>query len=282
MIWNTDANKRHILDIHTSIVRSISFSPDGSRIASGSDDRTVQIWDLRLRETINKFMKWDHVALSHDGGWVVTASCHHIQVWRVTETMIGATNKLGFKTDVTSLALPHGSDGSHIVIGCKDRSIQVWNHLTNTIECQMSGHSKKVLSVAFSYDGCRVVSGSWDRTVRIWDCHTGDEVSMYQHSDWVSHVAFSHNSGRVAFGSNKHGVWIWNTSTGQIHSDPRPENISESVCWLYSIAFSHNNSHVIFGQGVWVLVFLLTVTLYISIDWRRKRIKPFYLLKIVA
>ena len=46
-------------------------------------------------------------------------------------------------------------------------------------ECQVSGHSRKVLSVAFSPDGQRVVSGSIDKTVKIWDTETGAEVSIF-------------------------------------------------------------------------------------------------------
>ena len=79
--------------------------------------------------------------------------------------------------------------------------IQVWNHLTNTTECQMSGHSDWVWSVVFSYDERHVVSGSLDKTVRIWDCPTVNEVSIYQHSNKVTCVTFSRDGGRVAIGS---------------------------------------------------------------------------------
>ena len=150
--------------------------------------------------------------------------------------------------DVRSLALSH--DGSRVVIGYEDGRIQVWNHLTNTIECQMSGHSGVVMCVAFSYDGSRVVSGSNDDTVRIWDCRTGNEVALYRYSSWVMLVAFSHNGGRVAFGSH-HTVGIWNPSTGEIHSEPT--NI-ERLDYVDSVAFSHDDNHVISGWGdrVWI------------------------------
>ena len=98
-------------------------------------------------------------------------------------------NELITQDDMWCLGLSH--DGSCVVIGYEDGCIWVWNHLTNTTECQMSGHSAQVGSVAFSYDGTHVVSGSRGKTVRIWDCHTGNEVSMYPHLDWVTCVAFS-------------------------------------------------------------------------------------------
>ena len=172
-------------------------------------------------------------------------------------------NELRIKTIVTSLALSH--DSSCVVIGCGDGSIQIWNHLTNTInqnsghnrvwsviwnhltntkKNQISGHSVRVCSVAFSYNGSHVASGSDDKTVQKWDCHTGNEVAMYQHSDRVRCVAFSHDGGHVAF-ATYYGTWIWSPSTGEIHSEP--ENKSERARRVHSIAFSHDGVHVISG-----------------------------------
>ena len=254
VIWNRETNKTHTLGRHSSssAVQSVAFSPDGSRIASGSTDHTVRIWDPRLRGMIDEDVFSEglgSVTMSHDGGWIVTASLHHIEVWRVTETVTKA-NELSIE-DRECLALSR--DGSRVVIGCKAGSIQVWNHLTNKKECQMSGHSDWVECVAFSYDGHRVVSGSYDKTVRIWDCHTGNEVALYQHSNEVTCVAFSRNGGHVVFGSQDGTVQRWNPSTGQADMEPRE---TDRQGWIFSAqaAFSHDDSHVIYEafDGVWI------------------------------
>ena len=247
MVWNRDTDKTHILGKHSGGVTSVAFSPDGSRIASGSYDGTVRIWDPRFKGTIDEEASLKglrRVALSHDGGWIVTTSLCHIQVWRVTETLTKA-NELITEAQMWCLALSR--DGCRAVVGCADVGIFVWNHSTNTMECRMSGHSNGVQSVAFSYNGCHVVSaGSADKTVRIWACHTWNEVALYQHSDLVMCVAFSRDGNHVAFGSLDGRVRIWNLPTDEI--DMMPVSQPERQASMYSLAFSHDDSHVISGS----------------------------------
>ena len=257
IIWNRDTNQTHILGRHGIGVTSVVFSLDGSRIASGSWDGTVRIWDARLRGTIDEeasLEELNNVTLSCDGGWIVTSSDSHIQVWRVTET-VTKVNELNIEGKEECLALSR--DGSRVVIGCEDGSIQVWNHLTNKKECQMSGHFGRVWSVAFSYDGHHVVSGSYDKTVRIWDCHTGNEVCMYQHSYRVIGVTFSRDGGRVAFGSDYGTILIWNPSTGRI--DIGPARASTESMGRTELAFSWDDSHVI-SRSHWNKVWIWNLT----------------------
>ena len=274
MIWNTETHKTHILGKHTGDVDSIAFSADGSHIASGSSDqlnddhgKTVQIWDPRFKGTFAEevHIGWSSVALSHDSQWIVAVSFGHIlQAWRLTETMT-KTNKLIIKNHVQSLALSH--DSSRVVIGCRDGSIHIWNHLTNTMEChwQVSGDYNWVRCVAFSYDGNHIVSASGpkDNALRIWDCHTGNEVVMYRLSlcsEPVLSITFSHDGGLVALRS-RDGTWIWNPSMGEMQRGPdnlagREDSYdSDSEDWAHNpVAFSHDGNHVISGRGdeVWI------------------------------
>ena len=41
-------------DAHSQLIRSVAFSPDGTKIVSGSDDKTIKVWDFGAPEPSNR------------------------------------------------------------------------------------------------------------------------------------------------------------------------------------------------------------------------------------
>jgi WD40 repeat protein len=128
--WQTE---NMILEGHTDGVESVAFSPDGSRIVSGSNDHTVRVWDAVLGATLH--------------------------------TLEGHTDR------VTSVTF--SLDGSRIVSGSNDHTVRVWDAVSGAILHTLEGHIDCVTSVDFSLDGLCIVSESDDHTARIWDAETG-------------------------------------------------------------------------------------------------------------
>src|ERR1700755_2534440 len=68
----------HTLEGHSSSVKSVVFSPDGSRVASGSSDNTVRVWDVQTGEcqhTLEGHSSWvNSVVFSPDGSRVASGS----------------------------------------------------------------------------------------------------------------------------------------------------------------------------------------------------------------
>ncbi|KIJ48355.1 hypothetical protein M422DRAFT_247686, partial [Sphaerobolus stellatus SS14] len=103
---------------HTSMVTSVAFSPDGQRVASGSDDKTIRIWNAHTGELVSGPFE-------------------------------GHTNS------VTSVAF--SPDGQRVVSGSHDKTIRIWNAYTGElVSGPFEGHTYLVASVAFSPDGQRV------------------------------------------------------------------------------------------------------------------------------
>jgi WD40 repeat protein len=224
------------LEGHSNVVMSVAVSPDGSRIASGSIDRTVRIWDPNF----NSAGGGDRSIVSSEPSLVDSESL--ARTWRTPDWLSSLDG-------LTACAL--SNDGTRVVIAGPDM-IYVWNHVTNTVECELRGHLGGVVSVAFSHDGNRVVSGSDDGAIRIWDCDTKSVISLYQHSDGVGCVAFSRNDRRVVFRSWDRTVQIWNPATGQIES-----NLEAQDAVLF-IDFSHDDSYVIYGSIAKVCIWNVT------------------------
>ena len=88
-LWDLSPGKviGAVLTGHTDNVCSVSFSPDGSRIASGSWDHIVRIWDAGSGETIGQPLRGhtkevNAVSFSPNGKWVVSGSHDRtVRIW---------------------------------------------------------------------------------------------------------------------------------------------------------------------------------------------------------
>jgi eukaryotic-like serine/threonine-protein kinase len=114
---------------HTQPVTAVAWSPNSKRIASGSYDHTVQVWDAA------------------NGG--------HVYTYR------------GHADNVTAVAW--SPDGSRIASGSGDDTVQDWVDYAGKQLFTYQGHTKPVTAVAWSRDDSRIASASWDHTVRVWN-----------------------------------------------------------------------------------------------------------------
>ena len=123
---------------HRYGVNSVCWNNDGTKLASGSDDKTVKVWDP------------------------TTGEC----LWTLT----------GHQSLVSSVHF--SPDGTRLVTGSYDKTVKFWNPETGEELCQLRGHSGVVRSVCFSSDGKKLTSGSSaDMTARNWNPATRASLS---------------------------------------------------------------------------------------------------------
>ncbi|MBL0205614.1 MAG: NACHT domain-containing protein [Candidatus Microthrix sp.] len=193
-------------------VWSAGWSPDGTRLVSGSTDGTIRIWDPNERTELGRLeghtdRVWS-VGWSPDGTRLVSGSTDGtIRIWDPNErTELGRLE--GHTGGVWSVGW--SPDGTRLVSGSADGTIRVWDPNERTELGRLEGHTGGVRSVGWSPDGTRLVSGSTDGTIRIWDPDDGTELGRLEgHTGGVWSVGWSPDGTRLVSGSDDGTIRVW-------------------------------------------------------------------------
>ena len=168
---------------HEGAVFAVAYSPGGTRIVSGSEDKTVRVWNTetgRLLSTLNGHsLSVKCVAYSFDGSRIVSGSLDNIiRVWDTQSGQIVCKPITELHSRVTSVCF--SPDGKQILSGSCDGTACVCDATTGKpLFPPFRGHTNRVTSVSFFPDGRHFPTGSGDETIRIW---TLDEIPI--DSDW--------------------------------------------------------------------------------------------------
>jgi WD40 repeat protein len=230
---------------HTNDILCFSYSPDGTRIATGSRDKSAKLLDVN-GQTIRTFSGHtgivEAIAFSPDGTMLLTGSSDSTaRLWNV-ETGALVRTFYGHTGGVMDVAF--SPNGAKIITGSLDSTARLWNTATGVIIDTLSGHTDIVQTVACSPDGATVATGSFDKTVKIWDIATGEVRHTLNACTWqVFSIAYSPDGSTILTGGNDSltTAKLWNANTGALIHE-----FGGSEC-TYTVAFSRSGKKILTG-----------------------------------
>ncbi len=229
-------NLRRTFRGHEGTIVRIAWSPDGRKIASGSTDHTIHIWDV-VTGSPHKILKGEFgnvygLAWSPDSQLLATSTDDDtIRVWDVTTGRLYQTLKgrsyemIQISTTLFGLGLGHSGwvrslawspDGKVLASGSRDTTIQLWDVETGMPRQDFKGHAKEIYCLAWSPDGQTLASGAGDKSIRLWNFETGKlQQILTGHTGAVRSVVWSSNGLSLVSGSTDDTLRYWNLNTSQ-------------------------------------------------------------------
>jgi eukaryotic-like serine/threonine-protein kinase len=170
---------------HTAAINWVAYSPDGSQLASASNDNTVRLWKITESKAVSSLV------------------------------LSGHTKPVVY--------LEFSPDGKRLASASSDHTARIWSTTTGQQLFNLEGHSDIVLRSAFSHDGLLLATAGYDKNILIWDTITGAQRKrLTGHTDIIRDLAFSRDDSSLASVGKDASARLWSLArnTSQILQDP--------------------------------------------------------------
>lgn len=225
----------HIYDVSTQprLITSLAqsgeawagaWSPDGTMIATGTDDSRARLWNAATGDLISQAVTHRGpvmaVAFSPNGQTFATGSNDStVRLWNASA--LALPRMLKHQSGGIIEAVAFSPDGNTAFTGGSDHFGRFWDVTTGTENGLPLEEASAIIAAAYSSDGRILLTGCDNGALRLWDTGSRHGIgNRAAHKDRVTSVAFSPDGRRVITGSADRTARIWDTATGSPLSPP--------------------------------------------------------------
>jgi WD40 repeat protein len=229
------------LEIGSVNVCPVMFSPDGSRLASATDEGTVHVWDAKTGKEVRALAGYGGrvtgLAFSRDGrrlaagGLRSLGAAPPVKVWEMDTGREVASLDCRFGEARVVMFSP---DGQRLLVGDANPSLAVpqqvppkqgqdrgppwkcWDLATGKEVPYLEAPPADARCAAYSPDDRWLATNGEPGEILFWDAATGKRAKALKgHRTHVQSVAFSRDGNRLASASDDVEVKLWDTSTAR-------------------------------------------------------------------
>ena len=250
------SNDSSSINLHwpTRVVTLMAFSPDGSKLLTGSTNGTVCLWNALTGDSIRIFKAQGGIVAASffpDGTKIITSSSYKTShIWDVaTGDTLGTFLEPSWLLASNMTSLAHSPDGSKILEGEIHGAVSEWDFATgNAVMNGFIGSgslSYAVQSMAYSSDGSKVVVGGQEGAAKLWNVSTNTSMEIHlPNESTITSVAFLPDGSAFLTGSCDSAIRLWNATTGELIRTFRCNDL-----YVNSLAISPDGGKMWVGSG---------------------------------